>query len=302
MENNTAKHFVLQLGSLVSLYLSLAFLLTLLFGVINLMFPDTAENYWEIENAQSMIRIGFAMLVVFFPTYLILTRIVNKLRRKESNGKYLSLTKWLIYLSLLVGGLVLLIDLVVVIMTFLEGEITERFIFKALAVLITIGAAFYYYIRDARGYWIKNEKQSKFYGLGALVVVVVALVFGLLNIDTPSEVREHKIDESQVEDLQSLQWAIQDYYLTTETLPESLDDVNRADIYTAPEGRADYRYEVTETGFKLCAEFKTQSQNTDRYSYAAPVLDKDAVILGTEDWYYEAGDWCFERKVNNKDA
>ncbi|MEN9922388.1 MAG: hypothetical protein RL097_665, partial [Candidatus Parcubacteria bacterium] len=39
MENHTAKHFVLQLGSLASLYLSLSFLLVLLFGVINLIFP-----------------------------------------------------------------------------------------------------------------------------------------------------------------------------------------------------------------------------------------------------------------------
>ena len=126
MEHNTAKHFVLQLGSLVSLYLSLTFLLVLLFGAINIIFPDAADYVWEVESAQSQIRIGIAMVIVFFPTYLLITRIVNQARRKEQNGAYLGLTKWLIYLSLLVGGLVLLIDLVVVIMTFLEGEISER--------------------------------------------------------------------------------------------------------------------------------------------------------------------------------
>ena len=44
MENHTAKHFVLQLGSLVSLYLSLSFLIVLIFGVINKMFPDAADT------------------------------------------------------------------------------------------------------------------------------------------------------------------------------------------------------------------------------------------------------------------
>jgi uncharacterized protein YacL len=157
MENTTPKHFVLQLGSLISLYISLGFLLGLLFGIINLKFPDATEGYWALESASSAVRLGIAMVIVFFPTYLILTRLVNKLRRQEKNGSYLNLTKWLVYLSLLVGGGVLLGDLVAVIMTFLEGEITQRFIFKALAVLVVVGLAFHYYILDARGFWLAQN-------------------------------------------------------------------------------------------------------------------------------------------------
>jgi uncharacterized membrane protein len=160
MEHHTAKHFVLQLGSLISLYLSLSFFLVLAFGCINLLFPDTLDSIWEVEQAGSSIRLVFAIVSVFFPTYIILTRLVNKNRRESEDSSYLGLTKWLIYLSLLVSGLVLLGDLVAVIMGFLEGELTFRFILKALAVFVVIGGAFYYYIQDAKGYWLDRDKQS----------------------------------------------------------------------------------------------------------------------------------------------
>jgi hypothetical protein len=48
----------------------------------------------------------------------------------------------LVYLSLLVGGGVLLGDLVAIILAFLNGEITTRFILKAGVLLVVVGAAF----------------------------------------------------------------------------------------------------------------------------------------------------------------
>ena len=133
MENHTAKHFVLQLGSLITLYLSIAFLLVLLFNIINLAYPDAADAYWQIESYSDAVRIGIAMLIVFFPAYLILTRQVNQIRRRESSdGSYLGFTKWLVYLSLLVGGGVILGDLVAVILGFLNGELTTRFMLKSV--------------------------------------------------------------------------------------------------------------------------------------------------------------------------
>ncbi len=108
---NTAKNFALQLGSLISLYISIVALIILLSGVITLQYPDVANGYWEQESASSSIRFSIAMLFVFFPTYIALTRMVNTIRRVEQ-GVYLALTKWLIYLSLLIGGGAILGDLV----------------------------------------------------------------------------------------------------------------------------------------------------------------------------------------------
>ncbi len=298
MENHTAKHFVLQLGSLVSLYLSLGFLLTLLFSIINIMFPDAIDNYWAIESAHSSVRIGIAMVLVFFPTYLLLTRTVNKMRRSEAGGAYLVLTKWLVYLSLLIGGGVLLGDLVAVIMTFLEGEITQRFILKALAVFVVVGAAFYYYILDAKGFWLKNEQKSILFAFGAIVVVLISLGFGFKNIETPSEVRERKLDAQQITDLQQLQWRIQDHAVVNSAVPASLDQLSNGAVTAAPEDRPAYRYNVTAEGFELCATFAQPSSDSENFMYQTSVVPEAKMMVKNPDnWQHEAGEVCFKRIV-----
>ncbi|MCA9360846.1 hypothetical protein KC730_03060 [Candidatus Kaiserbacteria bacterium] len=296
MENNTAKHFVLQLGSLASLYLSLSFFIVLVFGLINMAMPDAADNVWDISRAEEGIKIGIAMVVVFFPTYLWLTRTVNNNRRKSSDHAYLGLTKWLIYLSLLVGGAVLLGDLVAVIMFFLEGDITTRFILKALSVLVIIGAAFQYYLMDVRGHWMQNEKKSVLFGYiaGAIALVVVGL--GVMQIQSPSDAREIKIDNQMIGDLQDMQWRIEDYYRTNNSLPESINEIyGQFTAPTAPEGREAYTFEVTgEKTYKICATFAKDVDLGRNNSYAYPVFEKN------NNWDYKAGHWCFEREINDK--
>ncbi len=301
MENHTAKHFVLQLGSLASLYLSVAFFIVLIFGFINLKFPDAIEDVWSIEQAASNIRLGFAMVIVFFPTYLILTRQVNKNRRLSNDTSYLTLTKWLIYLSLLVGGAVLLGDLVAIILGFLGGELTTRFILKASAVFIVTGMAFYYYLLDAKSYWITHEKQSVTYALVATGIIIGALIASLTSIQTPSEVREYKIDQQMVGDLQDMQWRIEDYVLANDVLPENLQALyGEFSVPTAPEGRDNYSYKITgETTYKLCATFLRDSNQIT----ASRVSDKIAIapgFPGNYNWDYKAGYWCFERVIDDE--
>jgi magnesium-transporting ATPase (P-type) len=295
MENN-AKHFALQLGALISLYVSIGGLISLLFGVINIAYPDPV-NTWEFMASQGSIRWAIALLIVFFPTYITLTRMINKGRR-ESGASYLSLTKWLIYLSLLVGGVVILGDLVSIIYNFLNGELTTRFLLKALTVLLTVGLAFVYYIYDARGYWQANETRSKQYGLLATVIMVVAVVTGYMHIEKPGEVRERALDERQVNDLGSMQSQIVGHYVTTNTLPETLDALQLKEVLpTAPEGRAGYTYRKTGTNsFEVCATFAFAS-DPNRYGYVS-YYDAYGVVKNPDDWTHASGKWCFTRVVN----
>ncbi len=295
--NHTSKQFALQLGSLLSLYISISFLLVLLFGIFNLIFPDATENYYMIESTSSSVRLSIAMLVVFMPTYLILTRTVGKLRRIGQNETYLSLTKWLIYLSLVVGVGVLLIDLVIVIMTFLEGEVTERFTFKAAAVVAVVGAAVHYYILDARGFWLTHESKSIMYAIGVGLVTCTAISYGFAYIDTPAVVRELKIDHTQITDLQKIQWKLHDVLASSSTLPTTLAELY-ADSHippVAPENRPDYTYTRTEAGFELCATFSAADQNVD--DQYGPKFDTSALIQNGYDWQYSKGHYCFKRII-----
>ncbi len=307
MENHTAKHFVLQLGSLITLYLSIGFLLVLLFSIINLLYPDPIEGYYGAEQASQSVRLGIAMLAVFFPAYLILTRKVNQVRRKESSdGSYSGLTKWLIYLSLLVGGGVILGDLVAVILGFLNGELTTRFLLKAGALLLIVGVAFYYYLQDARGYWMEREKMSINYAMGMIVIVVASLILGFSHTETPSQVREIKLDQKQVTDLQEMQYRIEDSLRTNNELPATIEELYVGIAApTAPENRPAYTYETTDTSFKLCADFAYPSQNSDSryYPISEPyMIDSKVQLKGGNNWDHKEGNYCFERVIENVDA
>lgn len=297
MKHDTAKHFVMQLGSLITLYIALGFLISLLFGLINTIYPDATDQYYEIESTAENIRLAIAMLIVFTPVYIVLTRLVNSLRRKETSSEFLPITKWLLYLSILVGVLILMTDLVTVLWTFLNGEITTRFILKAISVLAVIGLALHYYILDVRGFWVKNESKSIMFGYGILIAVFVAVAFGFGNIETPAKVREMKLDQQQINDLQTIQWRIQDQLLeSSSTVATNLEDVfGDFPIPTAPENREAYSYDTTDKGFELCATF---SKDSLRNEFGGQMMgDKSMPIVNPDDWQYKAGRYCFKRTV-----
>lgn len=295
---NTARNFALQLGSLITLYVSITSLIVLLWGIITVQYPDPADGYWVYESAASSIRFSIAVLIVFFPAYILLTRMVNTVRRREE-GVYLGLTKWLIYLSLVIGGGVLLGDVVSVIYTFLEGEMVTRFLLKAFSMFLVIGLAFVYYVLDARGYWQTHEKQSKQYGLIASVVVVIALVVGFMHTETPAVAHDMRIDEEQINDLVSIEWRVAEYYELEGSLPETLDEVyvNTDLMPTAPKEREPYAYnKLTDTSFELCAEFAEPSQQSD-IEALRPVMYEKGTIINPDNWDHDAGIVCFERRV-----
>ena len=300
---NTAKNFALQLGSLISLYISIGALISLLFGIITVTFPDIAQEYWEIESATSSIRFSIALLVVFFPTYIILTRLVNSIRRTE-HGVYLTLTKWLIYISLLIGGAILLGDLVFVLNSFLNGELTKRFILKALSFFVVVGTGFVYYLFDARGYWQTHEKTSLQYGAVATLLVIASLVVGFMNIEAPANVREMKIDATQLIDLQNIQSHVEEAYLLEGKLPLSLDTLfTGIDVPKSSSERSEYRYTVTSpTTFELCAKFAYPSNKAEQMQYAQPITQEGMILKNPYNWDHGAGVWCFKRVINVQDV
>ncbi len=293
MEHSNAKHFALQLGALIALYISIGALIQLLFGIITIKFPDELNVYWEGDAASSSIRFAIALLIVSFPTYITLTRLINTARRAGS--AYLPFTKWIIYLSLLVGGIVLLGDLVSVINNFLNGGLTHRFLLQALTVLVVVGSAFTYYLYDAKGYWHKEEQKSKTYGMAVAALVIISIVVGYLNIESPAEVREHQTDSQQISDLGTIQSFILNYYAIGRRLPSSLEDLDvNESIPKAPEGRAPYTYELVKADtFKLCAEFVYPGTLDYSHGYY-----ESSMVKNPDDWTHEKGDWCFTRVID----
>jgi hypothetical protein len=205
----------------------------------------------------------------------------------------------LVYLSLLVGGGILLGDLVAVILTYLNGEITLRFILKALTLLVVIGAAFYYYIQDARGYWNSHEKHSQMYALGGGALVIVVLVLGFLNSDTPKEVREMRLDQQQVDMLNEIQWRIDDHFQVNKALPENIEVLYVGiEAPSAPEGREAYVYTtIDEDTYELCATFAYPSQRSGTDVAYPARSEAEAIKNRANNWDHGVGETCFERTV-----
>ncbi len=299
METNNAKSFALQLGALITLFVSVGSLISLLFGVITIVIPDALGGWYEVTGAKDSIRWGIALLVVFFPAYIVLTRVVNKGRR-GTGTPYLGVTKWLIYLALVVGGITILGDFVAIIVSFLNGDLTTRFLLKALTVLVVVGAPTLYYFYDTRGYWLKHEAKSKQYGGIVAVLVFASIVVGYLHIESPQEVRAQRADDTQITDLTSIQYIIESEYNLTGALPVSLDVVSeRMTIPTAPEGRGAYEYNKTgDRTFELCATFSNPSR-PDEFSTPWP---SEVGIKNPNDWSHKEGRTCFPRIMNEPNA
>lgn len=301
METNQ-RNVVLQLGALITLYLSISFTLLILFGVIDTLIVSPVEEPWERERARENIRLGLAMVLVFFPTFLFLTRKIQQYRRLETGALYQTITKWLIYLSLLIGGLILLGTLVTVIYNFFNGDLTNRFLLKAGSMLVVLTLACFYYLKDVEGYWLNHERLSVSIGIMTSVLVVIVATLGIMFTDSPQTVRELRLDAQQINDLQTIQWGIEEYLVihATTTPPATLADLVEfgPTLPTAPEGRDAYSYEVSEAGFALCATFRHHSTIVNNTSPYLP-KSRGISIIGSDHWEYQAGRYCFERRIVN---
>lgn len=144
------KHAFLQLLSIITLYGSAIALLTILFQSINIYIPDPLEPFRAAESAKSMIRFNTSVLIVMFPVYVWSIWYLQKLYDKDESKKDSKIRSFLINLTLLVAGLVLIGNLIALLNSFLAGELTTRFLLKIVSIFVVIGSVFAYYLVENR--------------------------------------------------------------------------------------------------------------------------------------------------------
>ena len=212
----TPKDFFLYFGAMAALYVSVGSFIALLFEYVNALFPDPLGGYRDPYS--SSIRFALASLVVVFPLYMFLTKMLNRDLRAHPEKKELWIRKWLVYLTLFVGGAVIAGDLIALINTFLGGELTARFVLKVCAVFIVVGGAFGYYFYDLRGKWERDEQAARMVGWVALLVVCVSVIGGFFIIGSPQTQRLYRFDEQRVSDLTNIQWQVVNFWQQKERL------------------------------------------------------------------------------------
>ncbi|NCU33083.1 MAG: hypothetical protein EOM23_09165, partial [Candidatus Moranbacteria bacterium] len=123
---------------------------TLLFQVIGKYFPDPLAYNYGAPIASEIVHYSIAALIIAFPLYWLTIRFWFRSFLRDEGKMETTLTKWLTYLVLLVASLVIVGDLITVLFTFLQGEISARFFLKALTIFLIAGFVFGFYFLERK--------------------------------------------------------------------------------------------------------------------------------------------------------
>jgi hypothetical protein len=304
MENKprmTPKDFFLHIGVIVALYTVVISFLNLVFALVDSLYPPL-DSYYYYGNS-SPISWPMAVLIIVFPVLLLLSWLLKKDFALDSQKKELGLRKWLIYITLFVTGIVLVGDLITVVYKFLNGDLlTIGFILKALSVFIVAGAVFVYYILELKGKTTAKVNTNAFF---ASLIVVLALIIGSFTVlGSPRTQRLRKADMQRVQDLQSIQWQVLNYWQQKGKLPndakELQDPFSGFLLPLDPETYRMYEYEKTGTlTFKICAEFALAGSEIGA-GYQTKELPRpypNGIVEG-DNWKHEVGLSCFDRTID----
>ena len=303
------KDFFVFIGAMAALYGSAVSLINLLFEIINTSFPDPLS--FSYDNFSSGMRWSIASLIIVFPIYIFLSRFINKDLDANFLKKNLGVRKWLTYLTLFVAGVTIITDLILLINTFLGGEITARFAFKVLSVLVVAGTVFAYYFYDLKRDVGQKSGKMKLLVWAVSFGVLASIVGGFFIMGSPFTLRMKRFDERRVNDLQNIQYQIVNFYQRKGNLPNSLDELKDPiagfNIPLDPDSAVSYGYEKVSdlpTGqaslsFKICADFSLSSDaqiDSKGVTRSVPIFLGDDYL--NENWQHEKGLVCFDRKID----
>ncbi len=296
----TPKDFFLWLGAMVALYVSAVSFIVLFHTYIEAWFPDELVQYGDPYSGP--IRFAIASLIVMFPLFVWMLRMVHKDIQKDPAKKELWVRRWLVVVTLFIAGLAMAIDVIMLLNSYLQGELSTRFALKALTVFAVLGGIFWYFLEELRGTWERNPRISTALGVGALVLVAVSIGASFFVIGSPESARLMKIDDQKVADLQNIQWQLVSFWQSKQTLPASLVELN--DPISGfvppvdPQSGVSYGYERTSNAsFKLCASFNLPTKEMIRTD-SSPMRPLPAIDPSNENWKHEAGEACFDRTID----
>jgi hypothetical protein len=292
-----ARDAFLHLLMFVSFFTTAINSVTLLFSYINRWFPDAAfvDSYGGVVD-NSGIRWGLASLIVAFPIFMWISRILHSDMEQHVEKASSAIRRWLTYLTLFVAAATLMGDVITLVFFLLNGELTLPFILKVLVVLYVAGTGFYYFYRSMK--LSPNSKEWKNHNVlfrtVAIVSTLVVFLLGAWIVGSPQTERSHRLDEQRVTDLRTIEQEVRSITLDMtspiprmkQELPTTLREVVSSAVYTQPDITdpvTEERYEYTvknASTFELCAVFDTtRAQTYDIF------------------WNHDAGRQCFSIDV-----
>jgi len=275
---------VINFFSFILLGVVVSALGSLYYAIINDFFPDalrTGYSSYYYSRIADTIHYAIAALIIGYPMYYFAIRLWFKKFRQDETKVESKLTKWVTYLVLLASSVTIVGDLIYIVYTFLQGEISARFFLKALTVLVIAGMVFGFYYLERKKVQYKNDiPRSTFNMFGYVLtgIVLVGIILGFVVAGSPATERKRGFDEMRSENLSTLSGCINQYAKQFYRLPASLEELNNTNLYRCstvndPETGSMYEYRVIseleqkgtlfEGEFELCATFSLAKTDSD---------------------------------------
>lgn len=319
----------LYLGIGISLVVSVTNLLQIVFTAIDRKFADVLSAVY-VDAYNSDVRLAVALLVVMYPIYVVLSWFVAKDIAKYLYKRDLTIRKIMIYTTIFVTVCSLIGTLVSLIYTYLGGELTVRFAYKALAIAVVSLGVFGYYLYNLRRDYAVKSSVPVIATVIATVVVVAALVWSISIVGTPSEMRAKRTDDTRLSDLSGIQQQVFNHFQSTDVLPKTTAELEDAfqgyAVPVDPMTKAAYTYTVTQQPvvkmnyttnrkelvtpaiFQLCATFDTL-RAYDQRGQVIPATGGMDSMYAVSNYYYSGdqspfwnhgvGETCFKRVISS---
>lgn len=144
----SAREAFVYLVLFAMLYTSAYHLAQLFFQIIDRAFPDPADPAGDYTR--QAIRWSVSSLIVAFPVFVYVSRMTNRDVRADPNKRESKVRRWLTYMTLFLAASFLIGDFITLVYNVLGGELTTRFVLKAVTVAVLAGTTFGYYLSELR--------------------------------------------------------------------------------------------------------------------------------------------------------
>lgn len=298
-QNNAAKfafYYMLSLVALIFMALSTGMII---FQVINKFIADVI-NLYSGRFSSDILKFAISALIISTPIYFITMRQISQSLIHGKLDKDSGIRKWLSYFILFVSSVVMIVWLIMTINNFLNGELTLKFLLKALTALFISAAVFSFYFYDSKRENVAEAKDRiiTIYFYGALTIVAAAFITSLFVVESPTATRNRRIDNAVLDNFNQIDSALYSYYADKKALPDSLDILKEEYPYiteetlTHPGTKEKYQYAVLEEKkYELCASFLTDNieENINENYYK-------------ERWPHRSGEQCLKQTIISEKA
>ncbi|TSC57013.1 MAG: hypothetical protein G01um101418_45 [Parcubacteria group bacterium Gr01-1014_18] len=291
---NSAQYAFWYLLSLVALSFTATSVGMILYQVVNKYVPDLVTNY-SAAYSSGAIKFAVSSIIIGAPIYFLAVSKINKAIVSKMLSLEAGIRRWLSYFILFVASVTILGYLVALVYSFLDGELTTKFMLKAFVTMSITAFIFGYYLYDIkRREAKKNDSVIRYSAIGAIVLVLGSLVTAFAIVESPAETRMRRLDEENLQKLSQIENEVRNFYSIKKEFPANLGQIKSVSTWLSSESWADketgkpfvYRI-VSENEFELCANFRldNQGQKNEPYDYYA------------QTWPHSTGEACFKRSV-----